>query len=199
MKAQPLLTAASLALFAAAPAAAQVSVPVGPFRSIELDGGGRALVRYAPVQKVRILQGNARISSIRVSDRPGSIGRNGNGARLVIRTCPNRCPMGYRFELMIETPNLDGLGVVGDGEIEVAPGFPREDSLAVGVKGNGRIDAREVTAGRVAAGVSGDGEISLGPADALVAGVSGKGRILYRGQPRLTSSVAGGGRIEQAD
>jgi hypothetical protein len=67
------------------------------------------------------------------------------------------------------------------------------------VQGNGRIDARAIAAGQVAAGVSGNGEIALGRIDALAAGVKGRGRILYRGHPRLTSSVAGGGRVEQAD
>lgn len=199
MKSQPLVTAVCFGLFAAAPATAQVNVPVGPFRMIELDGGGRVLVRHAEVQRVRIVQGNARISNIHVSNQRGSVGHNGNGPRLVIETCANRCPIGYRLEVEIDTPDLDGLGVIGGGLIEVAPGFPRDDSFAVGVKGNGKIDARSVTAGQVAAGVSGDGEISLGPADALVAGVNGKGRILYRGHPRLTSGVQGGGRIEQAD
>ncbi len=166
---------------------------------IELDGGGRVLVRHAAVQRVRIVQGNARISNIHVSNQRGSVGHNGNGPRLVIETCANRCPMGYRLEVEIDTPDVDGLGIIGDGLIEVAPGFPRDVSFAVGVKGDGKIDARSISAGQVAAGIRGDGEISLGPADTLVAGVEGKGRIVYRGHPRLTTDVHGGGRIEQGD
>ena len=84
----------------ATPAAAQVDVPVGPFRTIELNGNGHVLVRHAPVRQVRIVQGNSRISRIHVADQPG--GRRESG-RLIVETCPNRCPIGYRLEVEIDT------------------------------------------------------------------------------------------------
>jgi hypothetical protein len=194
MKAHSRFAAALLGLVVAAPAAAQTNIPVGPFRTIELNGAGRVLVRHAAVQQVRILQGNARISNIHLAD-----GQRARSGRLIVDTCPNRCPIGYRLIVQIDTPDVDGLGVNGDGRIEVAPGFSRRGSIALGVNGKGRIDARAMAAAEASAGVNGDGEISLGRADRLVAGVNGKGRILYRGHPRLTSGVQGGGRVEQAD
>jgi hypothetical protein len=185
--------AAALLCFGAA-ALGQTTVPVGPFRSIEVNGGARLLVRHAAVPQVRILQGNARISNIHLAD-----GQGGGNGKLIVDTCPNSCPIGYRLIVQVDTPDVGGLGVNGDGRIDVAPGFPRRDSLAVGVNGKGRVDARAISAGQVSAGLNGDGEISLGRVDRLVAGLNGKGRILYRGHPRLTSGVRGGGRVEQAE
>lgn len=185
--------AAATLLCLAAVAAAQNAVSVGPFRSIEVNGGARVLVRHAAVQQVRVLQGNARISSIHLADAKGG------GGKLIVDTCPNSCPIGYRLIVQVDTPDVGGLGVNGDGRIDVAPGFPRRDSLAVGVNGKGSVDARAIAAGQISAGLNGSGEISLGPVDRLIAGLNGKGRILYRGHPRLTSGVQGGGRVEQAE
>jgi putative autotransporter adhesin-like protein len=194
------LTAASaLGLLAAAPANAQTEVPVGSFRMIELKGGGRVLVRHAAAQQVRIVQGNARISDIHLGDRGSPSGRKGDSGRLVIETCPNRCPIGYSLVVEIDTPNVEGVSVDGGGQIEIAADFPRQQGFAAAVKGSGRIDARAAAAVHASAAVSGDGEISLGWVDSLAAAVKGKGRIFYRGHPRLMSAVQGGGRIEQAD
>ncbi|HEX4736604.1 MAG TPA: DUF2807 domain-containing protein [Allosphingosinicella sp.] len=191
------ILAAVVGLLVAAPAAAQTNVPVGPFRTIELHGNGAVMVRYAPVQQVRIFQRNARISSIRLADRPSSEAE-GSG-RLIIETCPNRCPMGYHLVVEIDTPDIEGVAVGGNGRIDVGSGFPRREGFAAAVKGSGRIDARAIAAGDTSAAIKGDGDISLGPVDRLTAAVKGKGRIVYRGHPRLVSAITGGGRIEQAD
>ncbi|HEY1604021.1 MAG TPA: DUF2807 domain-containing protein [Allosphingosinicella sp.] len=192
-----LVAAAFAGLLAAAPAAAQVDVPVGPFRTVELNGNGRVLVRYAPAQQVRIVQGNARISRVHLADQPA--GRKDKGGRLIVDTCPNRCPIGYRLVVEIDTPDIEGVAVGGDGQIEIGAGFRRGDGFAAAVKGNGRIDARAIAAVHASAAVSGNGDISLGRVDSLAAAVKGKGRIAYHGHPRLMSAVQGGGRIESAD
>ena len=199
MKHRSGVAATLLCLAVAAPAAAQTPVPVGPFQAIELNGGGRVLVRHAATQQVRILQGNARISNIHLADGVSASGRRAGSGRLIVATCPNRCPIGYRLIVQVDTPDVEGLGVNGNGQIEVAPGFLRRGSIAAGVNGKGRIDARALAAAEASAGVNGEGEISRGRTDRRVAGVNGKGRILYRGHPRLTSGVQGGGRGEQAD
>jgi hypothetical protein len=192
------LPAAALGLLVAAPVAAQTDVPAGPFRTIALHGNGTVTVRHASVQQVRIVEGNARISSIHLADRGPNAARTARG-RLVVETCPNRCPIGYHLVVEIDTPDVEEVAVSGNGRIDIGPGFPRRPSFAASVTGNGRIDARAVAAGQASAAISGDGDISLGRIDGLAAAVKGKGRIVYRGRPRIRSAVTGGGRVEQAD
>ena len=192
------IAAALLGLGAAAPAVAQTNVPVGPFRMIELHGNGAVVVRYAPAQQVRIFQGDARISSIHLADR-GLSGGSKESGRLVVESCPNRCPIGYHLVVEVATPDIEGVAVSGNGRIDIGAGFPRREGFAAAVKGSGRINARTIEAGEASAAISGDGSIALGHVDALTAAVKGKGRIAYRGRPRIRSAIAGGGRIEQAD
>lgn len=198
MASRPLIAALVLGFLATAPAAAQTDVTVGPFRMIELHGNGAVMVRHAPVQRVRIFQGNARISSIHLAESGLSSGPKESG-RLIVETCPNRCPIGYHLVVEIDTPDVEGVAVSGNGRIDLGPGFPRAEGFGAAVKGSGRIDARSIEAGQASAAISGDGDISLGHVDGLAAAVKGKGRIVYRGHPRLRSAITGGGRIEQGD
>lgn len=214
MNAQPLVAAAVFALFASAPAAAQTNIPVGQFRSIELNGGGRALVRYAPVQQVRILEGSAQVSDIYVSDQGRYRGRRhdndrneadrneygrSDGDRLIIDACRERCPQGYRLVVEIDTPDVGAVAVNGGGQIEFGPGFPRRGGFAAAVNGGGRVDARGIAAANASVAVNGGGDLLLGPSQRLAAAVTGGGRILYRGDPQLVTNVMGGGTVQRDD
>jgi hypothetical protein len=207
MKAHFLVPAAVAGFVAlqAAPATGEERVPVGPFRTIELHGGGRAILHYAPVQQVRIVEGSSRVSDIYLSDQSGDRGyppegeRNRADDRLAIDACRERCPPNYRLVVEIDTPDFDGISTRGGGQIDLAPGFPHRDSLNAAISGGGTVDARSIAAIKANAAVNGGGDILLGRVERLAAAVSGGGRILYHGDPKVISAVRGGGVIERDD
>jgi hypothetical protein len=192
-----LLTA--IAVAASVPALAQTVVPVARFQSIELVGGGRAIVRHGPAHRVTILEGNAQISDIRVRGREERrVGRNSlisSDDRLVIVACRNSCPDRYKLVVEIQTPDVEALAVRGGGQIDVKEGFRRGSNLAVAVSGGGQIDARSLSAASFAAAVSGGGSLMVGPSSSLSAAVNGGGTIRYWGDPQLSTAVRGGGTV----
>jgi hypothetical protein len=179
----------AFAFASAAPAAAAELVPVREFRSIELQGGGTVTVRPGPVQRVTLLRGSTRVSEIKV-------GRNG---RLEIAACKLRCPDGYRLEVLVESPRVPGLAVVGGGSISAARGFPRQPQLSAAISGGGQIDARAVAADTGSAAINGGGLISVHSQSRLSGAVNGGGVIRYWGDPQVASIVNGGGRIVRAN
>jgi hypothetical protein len=202
VKLQPLLAAflAGFILGTAARASAETPIPVGHFRTIELQGGGRIILRHAPIQRVSIAEGNAQVSDIHLSsDRGGAGPDRQEPHRLIVDACRDRCPPNYHLVVEIDSPNVDALAVRGGGEIEVANGFPRMGNLAAAVEGGGRLDARALAASNIAAAVDGGGDLLVGPSDALAAAISGGGRILYRGHPQIATNIEGGGRVERAE
>ncbi|MFN3944053.1 MAG: GIN domain-containing protein [Allosphingosinicella sp.] len=187
MKPAPILAAALAAMLAAAAPAilhAQTVVPVPEFRSIALQGGGKVTVRHARVQRVTLVSGDAGDSRIEV-DRKS----------LRLSPCRSRCSGERRFEVLVETPDVDAFAIQGGGAIEVAGGFPRRASVAAAVSGGGRIDLRALEAASVSASVRGGGDILAGPSRSLAASVQGGGSIRYLGDPALTSAVQGGGSV----
>ena len=72
----------AVALAVSASALATELVPVSPFRSVELRGGGNVVVVPGPVQRVTIVDGSSRFTRFRV-ERDG---------QLKIDTCNAQCP-----------------------------------------------------------------------------------------------------------
>src|SRR5438270_6174746 len=99
----------AVALAVSAPAVATELVPVPPFRSVELRGGGDVVVVPGSVQRVTIVDGSARFTRIRV-ERDG---------KLKIDACNEQCPHFYRLRLEIESPRVPDLAVTGGGAIAV--------------------------------------------------------------------------------
>lgn len=178
------MIAALAASLAAMPVPAQTPVAVPAFDSIELRGGGEVTVRHGTVQRVTFLRGNADTTKFSV-DAQG---------QLRIDACRRSC-RGYRLELEIVTPELEGAAISGGGVITGEGDFPDRGMLALAVSGGGAIDLTAIEAGDVAAAVRGGGAIRTHARDSLTASISGGGAIAYRGDPRVTSSIEGGGAV----
>src|SRR5438477_5046879 len=99
----------AVALAVSAPAVATELVPVPPFRSVELRGGGNVVVVPGPVQRVTIVDGSARFTRMRV-ERDG---------KLRIDTCDEQCPHFYRLRVEIQSPDVPDLAISGGGAIAV--------------------------------------------------------------------------------
>ena len=178
----------AITLVAAVPAIAAETVPVSPFRQIDLRGGGNVLVRPAAVQRVTIIEGSRQVTTMRIARE----------RTLQIDACNGQCPRNYRLRIVIETPNIEGLAIKGGGQITAAPGFRVQKNLATAVQGGGRIDAREMASANVAAAINGGGELLVSPVADLAAAVRGGGAIRYTGNPRVSSVISGGGSISRA-
>jgi hypothetical protein len=174
----------ALAFAVSAPALATEVVPVPPFRSVELRGGGTVVVIPGPAQRVTILDGSSRFTRLRV-ERDG---------QLRIDTCNEQCPQLYRMRIEIQSPRVPDLAISGGGLISVAGGFRPQSELSVAIDGGGKIDSRALDAGDVSAAVNGGGEISVHPRT-LTAAVHGGGAIRYTGNPQVTTAIAGGGHV----
>ena len=182
---------ASALLASAAAAAAAAPLPLAKFEAVELNGGGKVLLRHGPVQRVTLLSGDTEISDLRVDHR------NNRRGKLVIDACDDRCPRNYRLEMLVESPDVDTLAVRGGGAIVAdGPHGARRD-MTVAVSGGGQIDLRRVPAADVTAAVSGGGALLVNATRNLTAAVRGGGSIRYWGDPEVTQIVSGGGRVER--
>jgi len=177
----------AFALAASAPAFATETVPVAPFRALELHGGGVVTVVPSAVQRVTILEGSSQLTQFRIEPE----------GKLVIEACNDRCPRAYRLRLRIETPQLLGLGIHDGGLITTGNGFAPQKALGVAVNGGGKIDARSIDANNVGAAVKGGGEIFVRVRRTLAAAIKGGGEIRYWGNPMLTTAVKGGGLVRR--
>lgn len=153
------------------------------FRSIELRGGGTVTVRHGPERRVTVLSGNP--------DRD----IRSEAGRLVIEPCRGGCPGGHRIELEIVTPEVAELAVTDGGTIQLAGGFPAQDSVAASVSDGGTIDMRSLEAGSVSAAVSQGGRIFTHARRQLAASISDGGLITYWGTSEVSSSVRRGGAV----
>ena len=182
-----------LPLFAAAfavsvPAVASEVVPLQPFRSVELRGGGSVAVVPGPVQRVTIVEGSAAITHMYVE----------RGGKLRIDICHGMCPDRYRLRVEIQSPRVPDLAIDGGGNVSVAGGFAPQSQLSAAVNGGGTIDARALAAAEVSAAVNGGGDITVRPRT-LSAAVRGGGEIRYLGRPQVSMAVAGGGDVRRID
>jgi hypothetical protein len=162
-------------------------VSVGPFRNIELRGGGHVVLRRGPEQHITLLRGSTRFTRVRVRE---------NG-QLVIDACNEDCPHQYDLEIEIVTPQIAGVAISGGGKIESDRGFGRQNSIAAAVEGGGHIDIRSIDAETADAAVNGGGRIDLRVERKLEAAVDGGGHVAYWGNPSVTSAVDGGGSVSR--
>ena len=184
-----LLPLFATALALAAPALAAETVPAGPFRSLELRGGGEVTVRPGPVQRVTIVEGSSQISRFRVV---------GDG-KLQIDVCDDNCPRQYRLRVEVESPHAPDVAIAGGGLIHAVGGFAPQSRLAVAIRGGGKIDMVPVSASSVSAAIHGGGLISVAARSTLAAAVNGGGEIRYSGNPRVSSAINGGGAVRRLD
>jgi hypothetical protein len=180
----PLFT---FALAAAAPALAVETIPVAPFRSVELRGGGDVYIGPGPVQRVTILNGSSQFTRMYV-ERDG---------QLRIDACNWQCPRNYNLRIQIESPRVPNVAIAGGGTIKATGGFAPQRDLAAAVNGGGTIDVRSVEAADVSAAVNGGGDIFVRPRATLSAAVHGGGDIHYSGNPQVSMAVSGGGDVHR--
>ena len=179
----------ALALAVSAPALAAEVVPVPPFRSVDLRGGGDIALVPGPVQRVTILSGSSRFTHVYT---------HGDG-QLRIDACNDQCPSRYNLQIRIESPRAPDVAIFGGGSIVAASGFAPQGQLSAAVYGGGRIDVRAIEANSVSAAVNGGGKIFVRPRATLSAAVRGGGDIRYSGNPRVSMAVSGGGDVRRAD
>jgi hypothetical protein len=163
------------------------TIPVGPFRSVELHGGGHVTIHRGAAQRVVLNAGSTKYTSFHIED----------GDKLVIDACNRDCPNGeYDLRIDIATPDIHGVAIQGGGEIDGSADLPARN-IAAAVNGGGRIDMHAVHADSVDAAVNGGGHIKVYAARDLRAAVSGGGRIEYWGNPHISSAISGGGDVRQ--
>lgn len=177
------------ALIVAAPSSTRAAenIPLPPFHSVQLRGGGDITVVPGPVQRVTLVQGSSRFTRFRIRDR---------GA-LQIDACDGQCPRNYNLQIRIETPHVPDVAIAGGGNIRATGGFAPQRQLSAAVHGGGKIDVRAVEAGDVSAAVNGGGLISVRSRSTLSAAVNGGGAIRYSGNPQVSSAIHGGGAVQR--
>lgn len=181
-----LMLAAAASLFATSALAGE-TISVGPFRSVELRGGGQVTIHRGDSQRVTLNQGSTQYTSFHIED----------GDKLVIDACNSSCPNGeYDLRIDIATPDIRGVAISGGGSIIGSADLPARH-LSAAVNGGGRIDMRAVHADAVNAAVNGGGDVRVFAADTLRAAVSGGGRVEYWGHPQVSSAISGGGDVRE--
>lgn len=177
------------ALLVSAPVLASEIVPVQKFRSVELRGGGAVDLVAGPAERVSIVEGSSQITRMGV-DYEG---------KLIIDTCTEHCPAGYRLRVQIQSPHVPDLAISGGGMMVAQAGFAPQAHLNAAVNGGGRIDARSLEAGSISAAVNGGGELLVRPRSSLFAAVNGGGHVRYWGNPATSVAIHGGGGVIRAD
>ena len=182
----PLVLSVLLACAGCTSAAAQTVVPVPPFRSITLRGGGEVTLRHGSVQKVVVLQGDPSVARIAVND-----------GRLRIENCHMDCPDRHRLRVEITSPSISGVSVGDGGVVRAVGDFPPQQALGAAVSQGGGVDLRALPAAHVAAAVDSGGRILVRADQTLSASVRQGGIVAYWGRPRVTRAIEGGGVVTQ--
>jgi len=184
-----ILPALMLALLVPAAAQAGQVIKVPAFKTIEVHGGGQAVLRHGNSQRVVLLKGDPKVAQIEVT---------GDG-KLVLSPCKNFCWGSHDLEVEVTTPAIAGVSVHGGGEVDASGDFPTQPSLALSVYGGGDADMRAIPAQTVSASVHGGGEGKVRALQTLTAAVHGGGTLRYWGHPQVTAAEHGGGSIESGE
>jgi hypothetical protein len=187
-----ILPALALASLAPSAALAAQTINVPPFRSIELHGGGDAILRHGDRQRVVLIKGDPKIAQIEVV---------GDG-KLVLSPCDSEkhwCWGNHELEVEVTTPDIAAISVHGGGDLKAERGFPTEPNLALNVHGGGDADVRALPAKNVSVEVHGGGEAKVRAERTLSADVHGGGEVRFWGHPQVTSSTHGGGEVQSGE
>ena len=159
-----ILTASVLAV----PSRVVQTVPLSAFDSVELRGGGKAILLHGPTPQVTLLRGSRDYTSV-----------TSKGGLLVIDNCKLRCPRGYELTVEIVTPHFARVSVRDGGTIESRGNFALQSAIAASVRSGGTIDIRTIRVDRVSASVSEGGRIFARPQASMFATVMNGGNITY--------------------
>ena len=164
----------------------QTPLQLPPFSSVRVNSG-HVVVRYAPVQRVNLLQGSLEYTRVAVT----------TGGVLAIDRCKAHCPRGYELEMEILTPNLSRISMANGGRVQSLGSFPGQSNLRVAVAHGGTIDVRSMAVDRVNASVEQGGRILTTPRGSLSARITQGGVITYWGNARVDSSIDHGGVVQK--
>lgn len=187
-----ILPALALAALAPSAALADQAINVPPFKSIELHGGGQAVLRHGDRQRVVLIKGDPNIAQIEVK---------GDG-RLVLSPCDsdkNRCWGWHELKVEVTTPSIAAIAVHGGGDLRAQAGFPKQPSLSLAVHGGGDADVRALAADNVSVAVHGGGDAKVRAERTLAADVHGGGEVRFWGHPAVSSSTHGGGEVRSGE
>jgi hypothetical protein len=177
------------ALSISAPVFAGEALNIGPFRGVELRGGGNVTLVPGSVQRVTLVEGSTHFTRFRL-ERDG---------KLRIDTCNEHCPQLYRMRVEIQSPDLPDLAVTGGGAITAQSGFRPQHDFAAAVDGGGKIDTRAVDGINVSAAVNGGGDVLVRARATLAAAINGGGTVRYVGHPEVSSAIRGGGNVRSVN
>jgi hypothetical protein len=167
-------------------AAAQKSLQLPAFSSIEVSNGAHVAIRSGPAQRVTLLEGNLANSSVAVTDHV-----------LVIDRCRDHCPRGYELEIEITVPELTKVSLANGGRVRTLGAFAPQSNLLARVAHGGTIDVRSMAAERVDAAVEQGGRILTVPRGSLIATVFQGGAVIYWGNAMVRRSIDHGGVVER--
>ena len=172
-----------LAMAVVSSGGAPAVIPVGPFRAVELHGGGNVIVRHGQTQRVTILMGDSRYTRVRVA----------SGQRLVIEKCKPGCPSDYRHRIEVITPEISAVSVSNGGTVQSVGVFPVQAEITAAVEQGGTVDIRSIPAAAVDASVDSGGRIFTTARETLAATIESGGGITYWGDPRVQRTIRNGG------
>ena len=188
MRLAHLLAAAVLAAAPALASAATVA-PVDRFNALELHGGGTVTIRQAAVQRVTVIEATSHRAQVEVVDR-------GDGGKLILAPCRGVCWGPNRFEVLVETPVMSSVSIMGGGHIVAEGNFAPQGAVSAVIHGGGVIDLKTMPAQSASAAIHGGGKIVVAAQNSLSASIAGGGQIRYLGQPTVSTSIHGGGSVD---
>jgi hypothetical protein len=187
------LLIAAAAVVAAAPALATAAtvVPVDKFNAVELHGGGMITIRQAALQRVTVIEATSDRTRVEVVER-------GDGGKLILAPCRGACWGPNRFEVLVETPVMSSVTIMGGGHIVAEGNFAPQGAVSAVIHGGGVIDLKTMPAQSASAVIHGGGKILVAAQNSLSASIAGGGSIRYLGQPSVSTSIHGGGSVDAA-
>lgn len=190
MRLAHLLAAAALVTAVPALACAEGVVPVDKFNALELHGGGTITIKQGPVQRVTVIQDNDGRARVEVVDR------SSDGGRLILSSCRGACWSSGRFEVLVETPVMKSVSIMGGGHIVSEGAFAPQGAVSAVIHGGGIIDLKTMPAQSASAAIHGGGKIVVAAQSSLAASIAGGGSIRYVGHPSVSTSIHGGGSVD---
>lgn len=185
MRLATLFAAAVLTTLPALASAATV-VPVDRFNAVELHGGGTITIRQAAVQRVTIIEATSDRARVEVV----------GGGRLILAPCRGACWGRNHFEVLVETPVMSSVSIMGGGHIVAEGNFAPQSAVSAVIHGGGIIDLKTMPAQSASAAIHGGGKIVVAAQNSLSASIAGGGSIRYVGQPTVSTSIHGGGSVD---
>jgi hypothetical protein len=167
---------------------------VDPFNEVSLRIGARVLLKQGPKQNLEIVAKASTLEELITEVKDG---------KLIIRF-PNENFFWSSFnpgeiKIYITTPEINGLGVSGSGDIIAEDGINTK-TIDMAVSGSGNIKLSELSAERVVSTISGSGNIILSgktAAQNLIVNISGSGNFkgLEYSADDVTVKVSGSGNV----